>query len=234
VQRYTERAEAVGGPMVVSNEGEVLDVVATDWGFAVLNKSGNKLQLIGCFENGRQKFKTVICDNGDNPTKPRNQLTFGDKPDFGYNCIFKPNSGRLGYGKGRIAVQFAHYNHFGMKNGKRDDHTGDAFLTFNEDGKDAKMAYAWGTSHSIEQKLIYDGDKFYNISLGDAFPQNSHISYVYPNIGKKDRLEFKKVKVHDVDVPGNGGGNCSGRIGGIVRLGGNTLAIGYSRTKCKF
>jgi len=54
--------------------------------------------------------------------------------------------------------------------GKRDDHTGDAFLTFDDKGKDIKYAYVWGTSHSIEQKLIYDGDKFYNVSLGDAWP----------------------------------------------------------------
>ena len=37
-----------------------------------------------------------------------------------------------------------------MKDGERDDHTGDAFLTFNDKGKDVKYAYVWGTSHSIE------------------------------------------------------------------------------------
>ena len=49
----------------------------------------------------------MICDNGENPSKLKNQLKFSspnDKGIFGWSCIFKPNSGRLAYGKGRIAV----------------------------------------------------------------------------------------------------------------------------------
>ena len=39
---------------------------------------------------------------------------------------------------------------------------------------------------------------------------------------------MKKAVVHDKEVPGDHSGNCSGRIGGLVRLGENTIAVGYS------
>ena len=39
--------------------------------------------------------------------------------------------------------------------------------------------------------------------------------------------------MHDVDVPGDGKGNCSGRIGGIMKIG-DKLVVGFSRQKCEF
>ena len=80
---------------------------------------------------------------------------------------------------------------------------------------------------------MYDGDKFYNLSLGDAWPQNTHISSICVDTGEDDRLSFDKQLLHPVDVPGDGKGNCSGRIGGILKVG-DDLVVGFSRQKCEF
>lgn len=55
------------------------------------------------------------------------------KPKFGMEAMYNPHNGRLAWGRGRIAVMFAHYNHFGMKtDGSRNDHTGDTMMTFSD------------------------------------------------------------------------------------------------------
>ncbi len=47
-------------------EGLCLDIVETNWGFSTLIRIGkNCLHLRGHFEDGKQKFSTIIMDNGE-------------------------------------------------------------------------------------------------------------------------------------------------------------------------
>ncbi len=152
--------------------------------------------------------------------------------------MFDPSHGRLAYGKGRIAAIFAHYNLFGYnKDGSPDKHTGDSFITFNESGEDAKLGWSWQCSHSLEVSILYDGEHFYAISLGDANPMNSNISWVSPNdemVKYGVRLLKSSTKlVHEKDVPGDGFGNTAGRNGGIVKIG-EEYVVAFTRNKCSF
>lgn len=59
-------------------------------------------------------------------------------------AMFNPSSGRLSYGRGRIAAIFAHYNHFGLKSdGSRDDHTGDTVITFDSESTQHHLEVDW-------------------------------------------------------------------------------------------
>lgn len=88
--------------------------------------------------------------------------------------MYKPDSGKIIYGKGRICIAFAHYNHFdNYPNGTRNDHTADGILTVSEDnGQNDLLASIWSCSHSLDQRLLYDGSIFIESSVGDAYPKN--------------------------------------------------------------
>lgn len=67
---------------------------------------------------------------------------------------------------------FAHYNFFGYyDDGRRNVHTGDSTVFLGaEDGENLGYAFNWGSSHSLVQKVLYDGNYIYTATLGDAFP----------------------------------------------------------------
>lgn len=182
-------------------------------------------------------------NNGLNPTTDNEQVSFFDKNKkilFGLESMHKPHNGKLAYGRGRIALIFAHYNHFGMKDGKRDDHTGDSFYTFDMDGKNEDYAWSWATSHSLVQSILYDGRYFITASLGDAYPENIKLCYIKPNQynSNVDGVRNKNVnlisKCKDVipgKIPGNGSGGTCGTLGGIHKFGEN-ISLVYSRKSC--
>ena len=70
---------------------------------------------------------------------------------YGTDVMYKPHNGKLVYARGRVFVAWAHYNHFGMKEGKRDDHTGCSLISLDSlEGNDLSPYFGFSPSHSLD------------------------------------------------------------------------------------
>ena len=232
--------------------GFPFDIISVGWGYVCLIKdyvNGNYLYLLGVdYKTNKTVFQRTLINAS--PTVPPTNYTsdqlifFKDSlgtPYFGMNAMFNPSNGKLALGKQRLAVIFAHYNYFGLNaDGTRSDHTGDTLITVNLTGKDEKLAFSWGCSHSLTQNLIYNGDKFMSQSLGDAYPQNIYFTIdeglssngvVDPITGRQSFLSSKSSSTLLPDVmPGNGMGYSNGRLGNLIQLAdGKTYVVPYAR-----
>ena len=195
---------------------------------------------IGSNGSAVQTFKRIIMNNGELPTSSNNQsLIFkNDKGEilFGMNAMYRTHNGKLAYGGGRIALIFAHYNHFGMKNGKRDDHTGDTFVTMDVNGENADYAWSWGASHSLIQSIIYDGRYFVTASLGDIYPENIRVCFIKPNDYQSKSLRSLNSVCKDIvekgKIPGAGNGDTCGNLGGLFFTN-NRYFVSFSRRNCE-
>ena len=237
----------------LGRSGFPFDIVSVVWGFvfmAIDYNEPNTLYLMGInITDISVVFKRIIMDNGDNPiVYNSDQMIFykdaaGD-PSFGMDAMFDPTNGRLFFAKDRIVCMFAHYNHFGNNSdGSRNDHTGDTLVTFNLTGQDDKLAFSWGSSHSLSQSLVYNGDRAIMSSLGDAYPQN--IRFANSDIAVSNSVADPKTLLNnrldnsansnllDGIIPANGQGFSCGRMGTLSVFGDGTFnTISYSRRKC--
>jgi len=133
-------------------------------------------------------------------------------------------------------VIFAHYNHFGFNaDGSRNDHTGDTFVSYSlANPKDVKLGWSWQTSHSLVEKMIFDGSHFVTASLGDAYPEN--ILFARTESGAEaSGNTLATISQSDVipgTMPGNHGGLSSGRLGDIhiTNRATKTYSTTYART----
>lgn len=232
--------------------GYPVNIVAIPCGFVCMIKNHtepNTLYLYGMDVCKNQKsFERIIMNNGDVPdTYNSDQLIFFDNNNnslFGMEAMYNPHNGRLAFARERIVTIFAHYNHFGFNSdGSRNDHTGDTFVTFNLSGKDEKIAFSWGASHSLSQSLVFNGQYAFSSSLGDAYPLNirfvrSEISLSNGDVDGKtglyNRLDYvANSSLLEGTIPGNGGGLSCGRMGIInVFDDGGFNAIAYARRPC--
>jgi len=137
---------------------------------------------------------------------------------------------------------YGRYNHFGDNaDGSRNDHTGDAYVTFNEDGQDEKYSWIWLASHSLYQSHLYNGQYYATAALGDDYPQNIQVCIVDQSQtdGYLDGVRNKTIRhpkyctlIAPGSIPGDGKGNACGRLGGIHYLNG-TYAVVYQRKPCR-
>jgi len=232
----------------ICDVGEYLpcDIVATSSGFAILIETHDTLNIYlkGFNNEGKQTFSITLINNGEKPLKPIDQIMFYEGNGelcFGMQIMHSPSGGRIGYFKGRILISFAHYNHFGMKNGERDDHTGNTFISFDENGKDPKLAYSWGASHSLRENILYNGENVIVTCLGDAYPHgirsyicapNTVTDHVDPKWKTKNRLVFKSVELVEKLI-GDGHGRSSGRNGALMQIG-DFYYLPYSSKKGEY
>jgi len=237
----------------LSRRGFPMDIVSVDWGFVTLiidYDDSNLLYLLGINnQTNSSVFNRIIMNNGNLPITFNNeQLIFYTNSSggamFGMEAMFNPTNGRLFFAKDRVVCFFAHYNHFGMNSdGSRNDHTGDALVTFNLSGNDEKLAFSWGSSHSLSQSLVYNGDTAMMSSLGDAYPTNIRFAtsdiaesnnMIDPYTNFENRLDYNlnESLLEDI-IPGNGQGASCGRMGTISVFGdGEFNTLSYSRRSC--
>lgn len=233
-------------------KGYPFDLISVGWGWVALIKdydNPNKLYLLAKNTANQTVFSRVLINAAnDSPTTFNpDQLIFyknsSGSPVFGMDAMFNPSNGKLAFGRDRLAVLFAHYNFFGYyPDGTRSDHTGDTLFTVNLEGKDEKLAFGWGASHSLTQNLIYNGDKFVSAALGDAFPLNILFTtedgsksngQADPFTGLFNLLNVEETAnlLPDV-ITGNGGGYSNGRLGNLIQLAdGQNYVASYSRRK---
>lgn len=233
-------------------QGYPFDIISIGYGWVALIKdynAPNKLYLLSMDNNNQTIFqRTLINAKNNTPTtRAEDDLVFykdsTGTPLFGLNAMFNPNSGKLAFGKGRLAVIFSHYNFFGYNSdGTRSDHTGDTIFTIDLTGKNEKIANSWGASHSLTQNLIYAGSRFMSAALGDAYPLNIMFTTEEGSIsnGKKDPftgleniLDVTSTSSLLADIlTGDGLGHSNGRLGNLIQLAdGLTYVLSYARRK---
>lgn len=168
-------------PLYEEEGGLPLDIACTDKGCCLLvadSREENNLYIEMVSHEGELLWRNNIMQNGENPIKAKiNQLIFynieTEKIEHGIEAMFHPYSGRLAYGKGRIACIFSYKNNFGGKDREdRIDNSADIILTYTEDGTEVNLVCPWSTSHSLTQRAIFDGKYFFTASLGDLEPHN--------------------------------------------------------------
>jgi hypothetical protein len=225
-----------------------MDLLATSWGFVIFARESADTSngfLIAFNTDYTQRWKRQIMNNGAQPVVVTQQITFYDPTSIaitGNEMNYAIGNGKLVYGRGRISLVYGRYNHFGMNaDGTRNDHTGDGYITFDEDGNNEKYSWIWMASHSLYQTHLYNGQFYATAALGDDFPQNIQVCIVDQSVtdGYIDGVRNAAVRhpkycttITPGSIPGDGKGNTCGRLGGMHYYNG-TYAVIYQRKPCK-
>jgi hypothetical protein len=141
------------------------------------------------------------------------RLIIGNRPHTEYQAKFDPmafGSSRLLYAGGRYVSYFAHQQNFSTNPDSVNVHQGDMLVCIDTAGDtiSASGGWSWGTSHSLDERLIYDGSAFVTVSLGDAYPKGITFQRV-KKLGKKTIMA----------LDGNMAGWANGDLGGLVYTG---------------
>lgn len=225
--------------------GYPLDITSTPWGYAVLHsEEGTALKVSGFFEDGQLRFTTLIFNNGRNPELPKNQILFTTADGgtyYGMVNMYAPENGKILFSGGVFGVTFAHYNEFNTGQETHNFHTGDTFITLDENGQNEKIGYSWSSSHSLIQSVLFNGEYFMTSALGDAYPENIKSCLVKPYVigntfdkinGRKNSIDSSCKDLHPKVLPGDHSGNSGARMGSIHFNGDNKYAIPYSIKPC--
>jgi hypothetical protein len=225
-----------------------MDILAMPWGFVMFAREALDTSngfLIAFNSDYTQRWKRTIQNNGPLPVVTKEQITFYDptgKAIDGNTMNYAIGNGKLVYGKGRISLIYGRYNHFGdLADGTRNDHTGDGYITFDENGQDEKYSWIWLASHSLYQTHLYNGEYFATAALGDDFPQNIQVCIVDQSVtdGYIDGVRGRAVRhpkycttIAPGTIPGDGKGNTCGRLGGLHYMNG-VYGVVFQRKPCK-
>ena len=208
------------------------DITATDYGFAIylLDGDDNNHAYLSLYN---KKFELVnkiqIMNNYANDNnKNSNQISRYSKsgtPVYGMESMYRPQSGKLKYSRGRIFLIFSHYNYFPIQG----SHTGDTTVTFNDVLQDMDFGPTWGTSHSLIQSGTFDEYYFWTAALGDGNPEGILVAYTsksdihndnnyyYDPINKKyNQRYFGVYKNLAGYIKGDRNGHADGKLGGIL------------------
>ena len=214
--------------------GRPLAIAATESGFVIyvqLASDRHHSELMHFTEAGSLKWSRTIMNNGDRPSQAKEQVTFHDRsgePAYGMQAMYRPDGGKLSVGRDRIVLIFSHYNNFEAGGEGFRGHTGDSTISFDLNGNDLLLGSSWGTTHSLSQRIVYDGLRFLTASLGDAYPQQIRFTvhngkykstFVDGKTGKQNRYDtFSRSDVVPGSIPGDGDGRSCGRLGGLLAI----------------
>lgn len=216
-------------------KGRVIDITATDWGFALLHCSCNLYSeyVSGYFNDYTLRFNTVLFNNGKEPPVLKEQIMFheGNSNTIvnGMNALTTAQNGRIVYTNGILSIIFAHQNNF-HAGVDADFSSGDSFITMNSNGEDVKLAFAFKTTRSLNQALTFDGKYVVYAGLGDQTPENINacVMRVDLTVGSANRIYSScNPYMSSTNIPGDTKGNSAGRFGGVVH-GDDKYAIVYS------
>ena len=188
-------------------ESEVYDVIAHDDAFTVLISHPNEV-------DGNLRYHHLYIEQYD-----WNQKQLWSTHLMGVDDIKKVGDQRFAYwgsSSTRLAWSGEYYAAYFASYRKWPDlvtHQGDVFLTLTADGKvmhEMEEYYAynstWGVSHSFSQELIFDGEKFYCMALGDAYPRAIWLERSYP-VEKSMYTRYNAETGKFLEFPGKTGDN---------------------------
>ena len=231
--------------------GYPFSIQAIQHGFIVYYKERDNLgkSVLARYDlNGIVQWERTLINNGDFPDEIKEQIKFYQKKDElvnGMQAMFKPGPGKLSVGRKRIVLIFSHSNNFKAGQDQFLAFSGDSTISMDLDGNDLMLGDPWGTSHSLTQRIVYDGKQFVTSALGDGFPHQVRFTkndgkhpttFFDPNLLKNNRFAYSSTS--DIilgKIPGNGKGQSCGRLGGLHVIGLPTFrkyAQIYSRTNC--
>lgn len=186
---------------------EVYDVVAHDDAFVLLISHPNRL-------DGKLRHFHLYMEKYDWSQKPiwsTHLMGVDDIKKVGDQrfAYWGSSSTRLAWSGEYYAAHFASYR-------KWPDlvtHQGDVFLTLTPDGKimkDMEDYYAynstWDVSHSFAQEMVFDGEKFYRMALGDAYPRAIALERSYPQ-KQSSQVVYNSKSGDFLEFPGKDGDN---------------------------
>ena len=127
--------------------------MSTPFGFVILAALEHKAWVSAYNKEGALLWKIILHNNGPLPDKKIEQIDLFDTDGsvlYGTSAMYDPHNGRLIYARGRVIVAWAHYNYFGLKDGKRNDHTGCTLISVDSlNGNDIKPYFGFFPSHSL-------------------------------------------------------------------------------------
>lgn len=165
------------------------------------------------------------------PNGAEQRWTINGQVPFGCNDMRDPlTMGRtvvLRVGQNWL-TSFDHGNLFVNPDQSTEMHYGMMTAMFNENGSNPRLAYNWGTSHSLDQRAIFDGTHIACIELGDSYPSDirMHVLDANGNMLAQNNL-FADKKYPDTQIGGDnsspvygvaadGGGQSSGKLGELL------------------
>jgi hypothetical protein len=159
--------------------GNVLDIVATNIGFAIyISSNNNEHSYINIYNiNFELLYSTTIMNNkySDRTTKEGNnikQYTIenGEKKIVeGTEFMYNPINGKLIYSSGRIFLIFSYKNY---NNKNQNGLNGDSIISLSETGSDIDFSAIWKTSQSFIQTITEEPDWVWTASLSDKIGLN--------------------------------------------------------------
>jgi hypothetical protein len=236
-------------------EQAVLALTGRPWGY--LLKSGpHKLEFRvkeGPTTEARTIGTTVFMDNDVSANQPvlfsGRGFRFNDalgRPVFGTQAMYNPvelHRGSVLFGGGKWFTSFDHYNNFNAYTNPAiaDGHTGASMTFFNADGSQPGLVFGWGTSHSVDMRNLFDGERIINIHLGDAYPVDLDMRVVdaLTGSGGQRNYLFDKSKFADTlidtkggtpvyGIAGNGGGLTARKLGDLIQTECGLYALTYT------
>jgi hypothetical protein len=185
------------GSDIVFDNTDLGGFAITPTGYGLTAVRDSMLFIVGVNRDGSVKFETQLI---------------GIKPHTEKGSKFDPmafGSSRLHYANNRYASYFSHQQNFSDNPDDPNIHQGDMLVFLDTGGN--KMVdsggWNWGTSHSLDERLDYDGEVFVTVSLGDAYPKGITFQRV---------TKFKKKTILELDA--NMSGWANGDLGGLVIL----------------
>lgn len=211
-------------------KGYPIDITSTDYGFVlyIRDKNDTNYSFLVLYKKDFTKYKEVtvmhntLTDTSIDATS-ETQLIYGTSSgglQFGMRYMYRPDSGKLFYSRGRIFLIFSHYNYFLDSGG----HTGDTVVTFNDKLSNEDFGCNWGSSHSLIQSVTTDSKYFWTVALGDAYPEGVCVMYTskseltsyYDAVNKKYHSRKYSSNKNLLVIKGTHSGGAYGKIGGIM------------------
>ncbi|HGJ66542.1 TPA: transglutaminase domain-containing protein, partial [bacterium] len=147
-----------------------------------------------------------------------------DKSNFDVMSPLNNGTSRVVYGDRKIAVHMGKMQHKNVGDGL--NHQWAILFVVNSESMalDKDLSMGWTTSHSFQQRLIYDGSGFVNLDLGDGYPRGFNITK-----NKQGKVIFTyKTKHRDQVINGIPSGKSSNDNRTYSELGGLAMdSSGY-------
>jgi hypothetical protein len=145
---------------------------------------------------------------------------------------------------GKWFTIFDHANNFNAYTNPQvaDVHQGNFLLSFKADGSEPKAVQPWGTSHSVDARMIADGNRIVQVALGDAFPMSLDARIIDVATGqvslRKDLLAAAKFPDTQIGtsqdgtpvfgIAGDKGLQTAGKLGELLQVGCGQYALTYA------
>lgn len=228
----------------LEREGRPTDICATEWGFAILYAfRGLGETVSGYYSDYTERFTTTLFINDYGAFKLKDQIRLYSEEGslfFGQESMYRPSNGKIMFTNGVFSIAFDPYNNFNALGIEKNGHTGDMFITLDENGENERHSWTWGASHSLIQTMVWTGKYLVYAALSDGLPHGFQATALDPTVVSGGWDDVNKrytyipysgwVGLH-TRMPGDTIGNTCGRMGSVV-YNGEMFAVPFAVKPC--